>query len=434
MASASAAFSLPDEDMNFTMKVYGLVTDGKIRLGIRNLDTRTNIPSQRWTLWDNFKLTYRAKNEEAIMSVLEVKIAEYETYVNNAISDDVINSVEQDAAAKVLDAADKALKSGTVDEKWDALIAVNDAYVHTQEHVAVVKEVVDALVALEEAVNTYTETASQEALDAADAIDEEYDNLTNEEIIALIDDINEVIAALRIPATNGADDEHPVNMTSVIVNPDIQQGATVGWKYTKNGGNGPDMPSETAGYEGKRSAEFYRDPATELKFNFWQEIANLPAGTYELTANASNSLNGAADAGNGGRAFLYAATYTAESDTTWFSSDPVALQEEGCVDAYNNYSVIFTLGEGELLTIGFKSSGVMDGRWFVCDDFTLKYFGTESAKEDSGNPMSVEGIEAADGVKVAAIYTVSGAPVATLQKGLNIVKYADGSVKKIFVK
>ena len=41
---------------------------------------------------------------------------------------------------------------------------------------------------------------------------------------------------------------------------------------------------------------------------------------------------------------------------------------------------------------------------------------------------------AADSAQIVAIYTVSGAPVASLQKGLNIVKYADGSVKKIFVK
>jgi hypothetical protein len=76
----------------------------------------------------------------------------------------------------------------------------------------------------------------------------------------------------------------------------------------------------------------------------------------------------------------------------------------------------------------------MTARWFVCDNFKLKYFGTESQHEDSENPMSVDGIEVAEGAQIVAIYTVSGAPVASLQKGLNIVKYADGSVKKIFVK
>ena len=40
----------------------------------------------------------------------------------------------------------------------------------------------------------------------------------------------------------------------------------------------------------------------------------------------------------------------------------------------------------------------------------------------------------ATSAKVAAIYTVGGARVAAPQKGINIVKYADGSVKKVLVK
>jgi hypothetical protein len=428
MASASTAFSLPDENVNFTQKVYGLVTDGKIRLGIRNLE---GSKGGRWTLWDNFKLVYRAKNPNAVAAVLEAKLDEYSAYVTEQSDNELINSAEKTLAGNAIDNAETALGSGDVDKMWDALIAINDAYVHTQEHVALMKETKDVMDELTNAINEYSETASADALaEAQEILLEGYDEYTNEELAVLNAKAKDAIAKLKIPATTGASDDNPVDFTDVIVNHDIEQGATVGWKYTKNGGNGPNLD---AGIEGK-SVEFWNGSASNLQFNFYQEIAHLPAGTYELTVTASNSLNGQEDPGNPGRAFLYVATYTTESDSTWFSSDPVVVQPENCPEKYADYSVIFSVEEGQLVTIGVKTSGTMTARWFVCDNFKLKYFGTESQQEDSENPMNVDGIEVAEGAQIVAIYTVSGAPVATLQKGLNIVKYADGSVKKIFVK
>jgi len=428
MASASTAFSLPDENVNFTQKVYGLVTDGKIRLGIRNLE---GSKGGRWTLWDNFKLVYRAKNPNAVAAVLEAKLDEYSAFVTEQSDNELINSAEKTLAGNAIDNAETALGSGDVDKMWDALIAINDAYVHTQEHVALMKETKDVMDELTNAINEYSETASADALaEAQEILLEGYDEYTNEELAVLNAKAKDAIAKLKIPATTGASDDNPVDFTDVIVNHDIEQGATVGWKYTKNGGNGPNLD---AGIEGK-SVEFWNGSASNLQFNFYQEIAHLPAGKYELTVTASNSLNGQEDPGNPGRAFLYVATYTAESDSTWFSSDPVVVQPENCPEKYADYSVIFSVEEGQLVTIGVKTSGTMTARWFVCDNFKLKYFGTESQQEDSENPMNVDGIEVAEGAQIVAIYTVSGAPVATLQKGLNIVKYADGSVKKIFVK
>ena len=46
---------------------------------------------------------------------------------------------------------------------------------------------------------------------------------------------------------------------------------------------------------------------------------------------------------------------------------------------------------------------------------------------------AIAGIEAGKAVN-GDIYAVNGAKLNALQKGINIVKYADGSVKKILVK
>jgi len=424
MEGASYAFSA-DRYIN---TCYGLVEDGEdMTIGITSYGK--SIPE--WSLWADFKLTYMGKNAEAIASIIESITEEYSMYVDNSKADGYINDLEDAAAGDAIDKAEAALSSTDEDVLWNALIALNDAYAKTQDHVALMKSLVDALDELEQGTSEFAETASDEALNAARTVlEEDYSNYSNNEISDLTAKAKDALAKLRIPKANDATDDNPVDMTKTIVNADIEQGATVGWTCTKTAQNGPNLD---AGINGK-SIEFWNPSASGTNFNIYQKISYLPAGKYELSFDASNSLNGESNPGNGGRAFLYAATYTAESDTTWFSSAAVEPQPEGCTEKYNNYSVIFTLNEGEDVTIGAKSSGTMDARWFVCDNFKLMYYGAESAKEDSGNPMSVDGIEAAGGPKIVAIYTVSGAPVATLQKGLNIVKYADGSVKKIFVK
>lgn len=424
MEGASYAFGA-DRYIN---TCYGLVEEGEdMTIGVTS-----NGVSVHWVLWADFKLTYMGKNADAVAAILEAKLDEYSTYVSDQSDNDMINSAEKTLADDAIDNAEGALQSGDADKMWDALIAINNAYTHTQEHVAIMTELKDNIDNLSNTLNEYAETASAEAKQKAnDILTTPYDDLTNEELSALSANAKDAIAQLKIPATQEASDENPVDFTEVIVNHDIEQGATVGWSYTKNGGNGPNLD---AGIDGK-SVEFWNGTASNLQFNFYQEIAHLPAGTYELTVTASNSLNGQEDPGNPGRAFLYVATYTTESsDSTWFSSSPVEIQTEGCTEKYADYSVIFSVEEGQLVTIGVKTSGTMTARWFVCDNFKLKYFGTESQHEDSENPMSVDGVEVAEGAQIVAIYTVSGAPVATLQKGLNIVKYADGSVKKIFVK
>ncbi len=408
---------------------YGLVEDGEdMTIGITSDGV---IP--HWVIWAEFKLTYMGKNADAVAAVLEAKLDEYSAYVDEQKDNELINSKEQDLADDAIDNAEGALQSGDADKMWDALIAINDAYTHTQEHVAIMTELLNDIDNLSDAVNEYGETASAAAVNKANEIlGTDYDELTNEELSALSASAKDAIAELKIPATQDASDDNHIDFTSVIINPGFEEGFNTGWKNTHNGGNAQILSS---GIE-KQSAEFWNGTAANLKFNIWQDIALLPAGKYELTADASNCLvgNSTNNPDALGRAFLYAGTFTSESDTTYFSSDPVVLQEEQCTEKWNNYSVIFTVNEGETVAIGFQTSGTMAAGWFVCDNFTLKYFGTESQHEDSENPMSVDGIEVAEGAQIVAIYTVSGAPVATLQKGLNIVKYADGSVKKIFVK
>ena len=425
MVSASNAFSLEDPEKNFTMSAYGLVTDGKIRLGIRRLSGETNNSS--WTLWDNFKLTFRAKNAEVLETVINSYVERIDALANYG-----------EPEAKALDVAvanaEDAVASGDGDEMYDALIALAEAYNAAATSVDAYAQFEEAAKNLDNALYEYESTASKEAINAALEItySDEYSaafnyELSSTEVLALIERINEAIAALKIPASDGASDENPVDFTSVIENADIEAGASVAWQYTKNGGNGPALDN---GLGGTKSIEFWNEKATNLQFNVWQTLSKLPAGKYELSADASNSLNGQADAGEEGRAYLYAITSGGVAAST-----AVAVQEAGCTEAYDNYSVIFTLAEGENVTIGFQSVGTMTARWFVADNFTLTYYGTGSAKADTEDNGQVDIADVdVNAASVEGIYTISGTQVSSLQKGINIVKYADGKVKKVLVK
>lgn len=453
---ASKIFNDPEYEDRFVASASTVLTkEGDLTFGV----TADQLQDANWVTWYQFSVYYNAAeisdlhNELAgAIETLNTDAEALNSYAGDYVDDitapvaSVISEVYNDALGLVDDAEgindssdDEQVLAKAIDDVNGGIKTIAEMKKTATENVEAVTKCRDARTALDEFMNNeITEyDPSADAIAAAatllnqDATDDAISALTTEEVNALTVRLQDAISALKIPSgAQDASDDNPLDMTNLIANADIEEGATVAWKYTKNGGNGPAL---AAGIEGQ-SIEFWNNDPASLQFNIWQDIAALPAGTYLLTAQASNSLNGQADPENPGRAFLYAGTFTAESDTTYFSSDPVAVQEEACTEKYDTYSVIFTVNEGEKVSVGFQTSGKMTARWFVCDNFTLTYFGSNSTKAISGNPMEVEGVEVAAEAEIVAIYSVSGAPVAQLQKGLNIVKYADGSVKKIFVK
>lgn len=61
------------------------------------------------------------------------------------------------------------------------------------------------------------------------------------------------------------------------------------------------------------------------------------------------------------------------------------------------------------------------------DNFRLYYLGTTA-------PDAVESIAVDTQAAPAAIYTLDGRQASTLQRGINIVRRADGKVQKVLVK
>ena len=467
MASASTSFSLEDPEKNYTMSAYGLVTDGKIRLGIRRLTTPPS-NAGTWTLWDNFKLTYRAKNPELAAQVLDAKAKELNELLATSeenMTDPVIqNSVYAYTESQKTDLSDAA--------KYEVLIETNDALVAAKENILQVgayKTANEAYQAACDELEKVDESQEAEIWNQIDEMDNELEgdafrSLSTEDLVTLIakveDFTKEVQAAIddiklaqKVAEMADATDDKPYDATSWIINPDMEDSSQdsnadaskkmAGWDFWKAKGNGPVKGSD--GINGRSLEAWSGTIGAELEFTAYQTLTGLPAGKYKLSAKAANASNGVTadetlwadpEKAATGRAYLCAILSDGENEKA--VSTPVE-PNVGSATTANTYTVTFTVEEGNDVKIGFQSIGTMPFRWFMCDDFTLTYYGTESAKVDStdeGDVVAIEGVEeAAPATKaIAGIYNASGAKIATLQKGINIVKYTDGSVKKIFVK
>ena len=115
----------------------------------------------------------------------------------------------------------------------------------------------------------------------------------------------------------------------------------------------------------------------------------------------------------------------------WFSNKlQIEVTDHVLTVGVTNDSV-FTAG---LIDTDGNPTVPFTGTWFSANDFKLVMV---SEGDNAGWDIvtGVQAVAATDkAVKVAAVYTISGAKVAGLQKGINIVKYTDGTVKKVLVK
>ena len=404
MASASTSFSLEDPEKNYTMSAYGLVTDGKIRLGIRRLTTPPS-NAGTWTLWDNFKLTYRAKNPELAAQVLDAKAKELNELLTTSeenMTDPVIqNSVYAYTESQKSDLSDAA--------KYEVLIETNDAIVAAKENILQVgayKTANEAYQAACDELEKVDESQEAEIWNQIDEMDNELEgdafrSLSTEDLVTLIakveDFTKEVQAAIddiklaqKVAEMADATDDKPYDATSWIINPDMEDSSQdsnadaskkmAGWDFWKAKGNGPVKGSD--GINGRSLEAWSGTIGAELEFTAYQTLTGLPAGKYKLSAKAANASNGVTadetlwadpEKAATGRAYLCAILSDGENEKA--VSTPVE-PNVGSATTANTYTVTFTVEEGNDVKIGFQSIGTMPFRWFMCDDFTLTYYGT----------------------------------------------------------
>ena len=154
--------------------------------------------------------------------------------------------------------------------------------------------------------------------------------------------------------------------TGYITNPHIQtsaKDAVPGWVCERSAANGYTKAT------GDTYLEVWSPTAEVMAFDYHQDIADLPAGVYELRAVCFNSTNNVSGASVNGNVGLYALA----DDVEYFA--PVTVDSE--ID-YGRETVIGRiLVRGGAMRIGIRNQGVMSARWAGADNFRLICLGTE---------------------------------------------------------
>ncbi len=456
MATANEAFA---KGM-YQASAFGLVAKkgDVLRLGVKGARQTAT-----WVIWDNFKMYYRGFKAEVIKPELQKA-------VDNAAINEPMSADVKALFAKAVEDGKAALAQEDGKVMFDALAAIFSANDSASASIAAYKKLSDA--ASEMYVAAEFSPAAPDVVAAAQALFAEImdgiDNGTykNEDIDPLLVRIAEMTTKLSIPAGE-ASDANPLDLTVVIKNPN----------FDKDGANSVDGWSGTSGYnfgndDTQKSAlllEFF-----EKKFDMYQDIIGLPNGTYEVGVSAfcrfgsttedytkfqaDPSYNEAwlyAIPGNDSTqmatAYLkhlaadaagdkgYSETATIEGTELVVPNSMVSAKNYFETEGLYKNSVIVKVTDGKL-RIGIKKEDQIGADWVIMDNWTLKYFGENSAQTPSGDIVSsIESIDnaAAQTVKVE-FFGINGAQTSGLQKGINIVKstMSDGSVvvKKLIVR
>lgn len=430
MEGASVAFSAG----RYEAKVYGLVKGGKMRIGIRNTSS-----VNQWALWSNFTLTYEGNSAEALLKALPIFTEKLDQLTKENRGTNMSTAIV-DQSDKAVQMANDAMKSADEAELTEALLAANAAINAADDNIAAIKalngdggedtgatgKVDDAYMSYGDYITPETEAMWSEWMTKAAS----YQNLTTEEITELTNSASDIVDALKYDAKktistantetaldglelDNATAEAPVEITGAIVNNSFEEDLE-GWDCVK-GGDTKAADNSDATYKINWNEE-QAEVVGGYVFNTWsgsipegglpasQMIFGLPAGTYTLSAYLASDAN---------NKIVLSANDVKEEFTM---KGDKATPNAGAITFY------YDPAEREDLTIGVVGTNC----WYKADYFQLFYLGND--------PTAIKDAATAQSAAPVAIYTVSGAKVSGLQKGINIVKMANGKTQKVLVK
>ena len=451
-----SAFRLYEEAGFYDTRVMFGVTDGNIRIGVKNPEKLGD--SDNWSCYDTFTLTYYGSGADAAELYLNETVKNFSSFVPeegaiftqayldayNALCKNVptANSFEEATAflASIEQAYNDLMKNIELWKDYQALLVKGTQMAVDPEYDGI-EDLYDMM--------DYIDMESSDILDALE--------LTNEELEAAIAQLNEWINAIieksKLDVWDGKD------YTKYITNPgfdedkDINSGAAEGWTIDRiSGGNvvrGPlGESNQNIMINALGEQNFCFESWHCHKWDVWQEVKNLPVGMYELQVQGyvrcevgGYTQGDPIDPDFPSPVYLYMnaaqtsfpSVYDEAIDPSHFLEDgslPVVEGHSwtGAVENYPNSmgaaSLCFKWGmykkqaygliakEGDTFRIGVKMDADQDW-WCIWDNFKLTYreptaelvkpvLEEELAKIDLNLPMGKDVYERAVAVKAAA--------------------------------
>ena len=211
--------------------------------------------------------------------------------------------------------------------------------------------------AIESATTLYGDGSGKEAQQLKDAIDAARDVANNSEATGeeQANAIKALIAAEDIYRRANASEEHPLDMTSQIVNPSFEKGDFTGWTATNVATQGNDIFSIKQGNIYVEKWTWRGNTVGDARVS--QTLTNMPAGRYRLKVAAQNIQEDTPQIAQSG-AWIYANTH------------------QEVVTVRQDYTLEFVLTSDQL-ELGFKAEGAT-GNWLAFDNFRLEYISDSS--------------------------------------------------------
>ena len=465
MKSSAVAFA----DGMYKQKAYGLIAQygDEMRIGVKGHSAGLDGEDDNWVIFDNFKLTWVGFDADVIKPVLEARITSDE---------ELLKEVMGKTAHSKLEAAIKAAKASLEGTDGEAMFNCLSALFELGSEVNASIELFSTLtkaldVLMDEIDNAENATAAAEATELYTTITQRMGKyeIEDSEVEGLIDEINAAITKMKISGYEDASDLNPVDMTNVIINPSYSENID-GWNGT--------APDQWGGTD-QPSAQHYN-----TDYDMYQTFLGLPAGTYKVAvqgfyrAGYANNDYAKKDSVEYSHAFLYAQTKDDEGndivsskalhrlneilnmegyeyaevdavETNYTPAYTDTIKVEGEADTYKyhlvpnmistaysylgtgffNNVVTVKVAEGAPLRIGLKKNQKIDGDWTYFDEWTLFYYGTESAYTPDGDPSGIKDMNLGDTCK-SEFYTLDGRKATAAQKGIIIQKttFSNGAV------
>ena len=393
-------------------------TGGDLTIGVRSSRTNNN---SLWIIWDNFTLTYLgAESLEAILLEIEARgndleklfADSYVTLDSREQADYIFNRINNcreltssDDALKLLDDI-KAIINTIKDEqpKYQEVSDIHEYYTNKAYEIENIPE--DYIQLLEEVGIKISNVEFQNIQD----IEKSILNIQNGWVNAIMKDVQE-----------GAD------VTAVINNPDFEtlndnfwsiEPVAEGGRVGDNQGYQANAIYENGDIHIEHFIEAWRADSKPLNDGtICQHLGGiLPEGYYCLEADGFATLqSGTPDEGIQGVSLF--ARNGNHSIATPFS------EEGGTMPRH--YAVNFRADGTSKTTIGVLVNAA-NANWFLVDNFHLTYLGSNA-------PDAVQHLTTATQQTPVAIYRLDGRQTTTLRRGVNIVRTADGRVRKVLV-
>ena len=436
-------------DLYFTIKETG----DSVRIGIKTTS------DSGWVMFDNFRLYYQGASAESYKAQIDALTEALTTVFDDAT---YYGADAKTKADNAITAMAEAYKSESGDACMKAVAEANEALTYAKTSITDYQNLSDSYDALNEACETYQETASDDIMGKAigllDDIEDGLTNasFTNEEAEGFYKQATIMVSAIKTSAKlneagidpSEATEENPVNVSAVIENATFD---------TVNDFTGWSGSSFGAGGNTSTCAERYG-----MDFDTYQDLGGLPAGYYILKADgyyrrgfAENDYKiEQANADSARFVKLYATSSVAEVSVPVVGISTGAITEvelltfaSGTTDCatvddnlyvpnmmttgnawfeagyYDNETPVIQVSEDGVLRIGVKTegrTGITDD-WSLFDNFELIYLGT--------TVTGIDEIGEVEEVTVKGIYNLAGQKLSAPQKGINII---DG--KKVLVK